>query len=180
MASRSVALDINQLNVERSNRIEAAAMAADAASKTRQLASLNSRIHQDVLCKQGAALLPLILGPHKKVMAVFATAFVCECEGCLSQEIHPTWSSAFEPYPPLVPGFPVPAAEIAAQAFAQAFMEELTWNQPDDDTFSWNTTTVEGNTAVFELDFQYAFWLMNLCRYTGVDTQIFKHSRAQL
>ncbi len=156
MASRSVALDINQLNVERSNRIEAAAMAADAASKTRQLASLNSRIHQDVLCKQGAALLPLILGPHKKVMAVFATAFVCECEGCLSQEIHPTWSAAFEPYPPLVPGCPVPASEIAGQAFAQAFMEELTWNHPDDDTFAWNTTIVGGKTASLELDSKFS------------------------
>ena len=152
MASRSVALDINQLNVQRSNRIEAAAMAADAASKTWQLASLNSRIHQDVLGKQGAALLPLILGPHGKIMVVFALACVCECESCLSQEIHPTWSAAFEPYPPLVPGYPVPVSEIAGQAFAQAFMEELTWNHPDDDTFAWNTAIVGGKTASFELD----------------------------
>lgn len=142
--SGSIALDINQLHLERSNRIEAAALAADAAAKSQHFTNLNTRVHEDVMQKQGAALLPLIIGPHGKVMAVFASASVCECEGCLSQEIHPTWSAAYEPYPPLVPGFPAPAAEIAAQAFAQAFMEELSWNQPADDRFAWNTAVVAG------------------------------------
>jgi hypothetical protein len=145
--SRSFALDINQLHVERSKRIEAIASAADAASKSQYFADLSSRIHQDVMCRQGAALLPLIIGPRGKVMAVFASASTCECESCLTQELHPIWTAAFKLFPPLVPGIPVSTSEIAAQAFSQAFMEDLTWNDPDDDTFAWNKVIVEGKTC---------------------------------
>jgi hypothetical protein len=144
--SRSVAQDINQLHVERSKRLEASALAADTASKLQHFADLSSRIHQDVMSKQGALLLPLIIGPRGKVMAVFASANTCECEGGLTQELHPLWSAAFKLFPRLVPGFPIPDSETAAQAFAQAFMQELTWNDPEDDTFAWNKVIVSGKT----------------------------------
>jgi hypothetical protein len=145
--SRNFAQDIIQLHMERSSRIETMALAADAASKLQHLSNLKSRIHQDVMCRLGAALLPLIIGPHGKIMVVFASTNSCECEGCLAQEVHPLWSAAFEVFPPVVPGFPVPASQIAAQAFSQAFMEELTWNDADDDTFAWNKAIVEGNSV---------------------------------
>jgi hypothetical protein len=148
LVSRSVALDINQLHEERSNRIEAAALAADVLFKLNYCENLNKRIHENVMSKQGAAVLPLIIGPHGKIMAVFASASICECGSCLSQQIHPIWCAAFQPFPPLVPEFPIPASAIAAQAFAQAFMEELTWNDPDDDSFAWRTAMVAGNTIL--------------------------------
>lgn len=147
--SLGAALDINKLHTERSILMEAASLAADATSKLRYFEDLKSRIHQDVMCRQGAALLPLIIGPHGKIMVVFAAGSKCECACCVSQEMHLLWRAAFEPFPPLVAGYPVHAAEIAAQAFTQAFGEELTWNDPADDTFAWNAASVAGKAPCF-------------------------------
>jgi hypothetical protein len=175
--SRNISLDINQLHVERSKRLEAIALAADATSKSQYLADLSSRIHQEVMGRQGAALLPLIIGPRGRVMAVFASASACECKTCLTQELHPLWSAAFKLFPPLVPGFPVPASEIASQAFAESFMEELTWNDPDDDAFAWNTVIVAGKACI---QFVRPPHKSHECRHQSLGTKMLDHSRNKL
>ena len=152
----SRATDINKLHTERTILLEAASSLADATSKLQYFSDLKTRIHHDVMCTQGAALLPLIIGGHGKMMAVFAAGSKCECAACVSQEMHALWRAAFKPFPPFVPGCPVGAAEIAAQAFAEAFGEELTWNDPADDAFAWNTACVGGRKSIMFL--QPAIW----------------------
>jgi hypothetical protein len=146
--SRSVAVDIQQLHALRSNRIEAGSLETEVRSKLQYFADLSTRVQHDVMCREGAAVLPLIVGPVGQIMVVFASASTCECKSCLSQEMHPFWSAAFLPYPLLVPGFPCPSADIAV---FQAFKEELSWNHPDDDSFAWNTAIVSGNFCFHRL-----------------------------